>query len=823
MSRSKNTRLQLYAFDTDLSKWENEMIYQLEMPSVWKAFILQFQRDEIKRDKGLAIKVKPLGIKLQSIFPHIVWINHQFYLDSAKPWIIATKPIPVDLIIAIAQGWFLQIAKNNAIQLTAEIDTSSVQWKEKSIGEALERDNRLIYSLFPAVVAHRFCQTDKILNLNVNDTPIPLQFSQVYASGHAECMSRPITISSGTFSYVVRFRLKTRGGEGDRHLLLVSSGIRRFVTEPQDTRYIKGGINSTILVSLDNPFYRRGEADIRSYASLSFRRDGNEAPYTRWSTGLDQLFFDVLWGKSFQSEDILTDPENYGENQNPHVLIVHNTRLFDPLWLESGISIEEKMRFYEMVRYELQEWSSLDSLSLVSKPVRSQKKQLKVAYPPALLCSHEKDLVLEVWGPQQLFDEVIVALREKKYNGLHIVHEDDSGQFKLNSPSANNLIIKKCDRLDYVDSLEQEQHGNLAYEHRARKIAQNLKRPIESEEITLSLIEILRKDKWDKGKDPKQAVREGFRRAGRLTQFIYSSDSEKKSKRNKSDESNYKHRVFNAILDLLGDAGIVELKTAATLGEERPVLAYDIIQLDRGIYPVLTKLEYGALYVKGRGMDEWRSLQQVVFECEAFDPIPKLNEQGKLEVARWFDEQLRKERLQGREIIVLVAADLRSKGLVGMQNGKINSNYNPPLSPWIELDNGITFIRINSTDEVPAYGFEPMSFSTGVYSDGTSGLYYGVGAKAKTQKGLAKIMTKLYNPSVAFQQPRVVEYMPLGEMEVEERNRLAWMVHSLRELCITFESTSALPYPLKMMATIKKYLKREEREWLNNEAEFLEF
>lgn len=62
----------------------------------------------------------------------------------------------------------------------------------------------------------------------------------------------------------------------------------------------------------------------------------------------------------------------------------------------------------------------------------------------------------------------------------------------------------------------------------------------------------------------------------------------------------------------------------------------------------------------------------------------------------------------------------------------------------------------------------------------------------------------------------------LDMKDFKHRERLAWMVHRLREVCITFESTTAQPYPLKMTGTLKKYLQFKEYEFSEAEAEFLE-
>ncbi|SDJ83782.1 pPIWI_RE module domain-containing protein [Paenibacillus naphthalenovorans] len=820
MSRT-NKLLQLYAFESDENAWKNQQVFLLDILPVWRDFIRQFYNG-VK----LPFVIWPLGKKLQSIFPQIVSVNNQFYLDEGRPWLISTQPVPVEMIVMLAKGWMNQIAAGQGVSAPADVETSTVGWRSETVDSVLQRYPKLVYELLPALVAHHFCLSPKQLMLEGRDEPVELLFSQVYAKQKAECMSQPIPTRAGTFSYVVRFRLQYRAGEPERLLLMVSAGIRRFITKPLETKYLKGGINSTLLVSMDNPFIKKHKLGLRSYASLSFRREGEIEPYTRWSEGLDELFFDVLWGEPLSTEDILTNPDKYYSDHLPKILIVHNNRVFNPLYIEAGISIQEKMRFYEMVRENLSDWRPLDPLPPVPKPKREGTGGRVREPVPLAYCGHNKDFVLEVWGSDSLYQCVIKALKTKKYKGKFLAEHIDGHIFRLNAPSNNRIVIVKCDRKDYVDGLDRGTLKELADEHRTNKIARSIEHVKGNHSITCSLIEILPKDDWKKlgeGTDPKQAVRKGFQLTGRITQFVYPESGGKKSKRKKDTPgSSYIHKVFNCILDLFGDSGVTDYKAQMVVKEQEPIVAYDLVQGDKGIYAILTKLEDGVLTVKSRGSEEWLTLPEAILQVDRYDPLPKGADAQKKEVARWFGEQLRMERMLGKEPIVLVEAELRYKGLDGIQNNKIKFGKTPDLPGLEQNDSGITVVRINANEDVPAYGFRPMSFSVGVYSDTESGLYYGVGTKPKTQMNIAKSMTKYDNPETAFQQPRVVEYMPLGSMEKQERERLAWMVHRLREVCITFESTTALPYPLKMMDTLKKYLKGKEYVNIEAEAEFLE-
>lgn len=815
MKMSKNYKLQLYAFECDTSLWENQLIYKLYLPKEWKGFMNPFSNGW-----KLDFKTTPLGKKLQSIFPQIVWVNNKVHQDgNQKPWLIATQPLSIEMILLLAKGWMMQVAAQIGVDRPAEVDEGKVGWREESVKDALEQDRDLVYSVIPGLVAHQFCMETKQLQLPDREEPISLEFSQVSADKLAECMSQPI---DNRFSYVVRFRLKYRAGERERHLLMVSAGIRRFITEPPEREYLKGKINSTILVSMDNPFMRHTGPGGRSYSSLSFRRVGGTEPYTKWSEGFDELYFDVLWGKSFSTEEILKDPAAYASSHSPNVWVVHSNRMFGSLWIEAGISIEEKMRFYEMVRGQLAQWKPLPLLDYVESPGYKRARNGEKKEQPVTWCGHGKDFVLEVWGPDQLYHSVIRALTDKKFNGKAVASYVAEGEFRLNAPSANRIRIVQRDRQDFLDGLDVQAYGSLAEKHRVNCMERSIE-PVGGEDwITLALVEIMPKKSWRKGEDPKQATRQGFQLTGRLTQFIHPEDKGGKSKRKKDAPvgSSYIHKVFNCVLDLLGDSGVVDGKGYGLVKNEgRPILAFDLVRGEAGLYAIQSKLENGSLFIKGRGQEEWQTLRDAVLSCHKYEVLPSNAESRKKEVSRWVVDEIRAERLRGNEVVVLLEAEMRNEGLMGIQNRHMEFGQSPPLSPWIQEDPGVTIVRVNANDDVPSYGFEPLAYATGVYSDGMADLYYGVGLKPKTQKGTAKAQTKYTFHNKPFQQPRLLEYMPLGDMDREERDRLAWMTHSLRELCITYESTTAKPYPLKMMNTLKKYLKGDLFDSVNAELE----
>lgn len=110
MSRSKSTQLQLFAFDMNASWLETQAVYQLDIPAAWKEWICQLRKGGLEADYALDKRTKPLGDKLQALFPDLVVINNQFYkAGDDRPWLIAVRPIAPDIILLLVKAWFLKL------------------------------------------------------------------------------------------------------------------------------------------------------------------------------------------------------------------------------------------------------------------------------------------------------------------------------------------------------------------------------------------------------------------------------------------------------------------------------------------------------------------------------------------------------------------------------------------------------------------------------------------------------------------------------------------------------------------------------------------
>ncbi|MCU6796825.1 DUF3962 domain-containing protein [Paenibacillus sp. WQ 127069] len=828
MNKRENLRLVPLALEVNETAIREIEVYRLDMPLGWVEYINQFRKAPDNPYK-LTITINKLAVKLQSLFPEIVWMNDRAYCKPGSPWIISVVPIPLEMIIALSMGWLEDVkAKSKVIvRPPTEPLASEMEWLRTKSGDVLSRDNE--YQMIPALMAHQFCKSPKRLTEELTaELPQELNFYQVHAKGQAECMSERISTRKGDYAYVIRIRMKTRATKADQHIIMLSFGVRRFITESyikSNECYVEGETKSSMLISMDNPFLRKKGLASRSFAKIRFQRKGNQAPFTKWIEGSDSIFWDVLWGQTIDSDRILENPSQFLQSDNPIQALVVNNRLFKKAKIPgAGIGFPEKEALFRLFCEEFANWVPLRILPEVRK--KADKKPGLTSLP-LFYSRNSMHITIEVYGSSKLYEQVEQSLVSTMgANKESISMREADGLFKLNCN--NNVYIRLVHNLSssLVGSLDIDTYKDQAFDQRVKRIEHELIEvqltAAEEESVVdtiVALIEIYPRDHYKPNDaDPKLAIREGLRRTGRINQFVHpQADNE---------SADFHHRVCSALLDLLSDTGIVG-RNVVKIPSEINILGFDIIEVkkkkpnyskgyDTVFIPVFTKFQYGALYLRGWGMDNWLSLHQAQLCADQFKGWKTKNEQLVLQL---LEQVLTDEVLEDEKIYILLNAELRRDFLKSLQNGQLRHDQNPLLFPRIQDLSGINVIRINTTDEVPAYLFEPRSYASGVFKD--DGLYYGVGRKMSTIQ-IKKTKTKYAHPNEFFRQPRNTEYIPLGFKDEEERDHAALLIHDLRDVGITFDTHTAQPYPFHMLRSLKKYMNEESYQEWEIEPEFAE-
>lgn len=134
---------------------------------------------------------------------------------------------------------------------------------------------------------------------------------------------------------------------------------------------------------------------------------------------------------------------------------------------------------------------------------------LQHAYSP------DTKICFEFWTSKELYDQAI-----KTYLKETILLQNSDGTYRLNAEPALDVDILFKDSTMLASALEPT-NIEKAYHHRVRWIHKVIGPIEEQSQLTMALVEIDKKDKYDEKTDPKSANRIGLANTNRISQFIY--------------------------------------------------------------------------------------------------------------------------------------------------------------------------------------------------------------------------------------------------------------------------------------------------------------
>ncbi len=806
-------KMELFALEIDETLFYNETIYYMKMPESWRN-LLYF--DQTGDNYKLKYQVKPLGLKLKSIFPEIIsaYLDHKV-IQQNKPWLISTKPIYEPYIKQLTLGWFAHLKGYSISELPQEIRDSEPEWESSKFSDVHEFvDN---YQWVPGMAAVKFCQGSKFLDLG-DELREELKFYHVIFNDKHECISNPIRKSHrhDPFSYVIRFALKTRGGDADRAILTVSLGTRRYLSDEQikDGKcYMRSGHSCSVLVTVQNPYVMSPD---RSFSQLKFERRPRNSSFTAWESALDELYWDVLNGESFDSDSLLANPKFYSNGDGEITAYVVNNNLFTGNSVKAGIGLPEKSGLYNLVKEFLTDCGARE-LQLI--PDISHRGMNDNRFP--IVIPKEDRLTIEIYSSPEMFDAVKKGLStmQKSIENVTILDEISDSVFRLNSDKEFIVELVHCNPDIITSELEIDRYkdGSIAKEKRINQIVKRISKVDQPNHSVLALVEIEEKDKWRDGADPKKAIREGLKKTGRLSQFIHPLTG---------DEKGDLSRILNAVLDLFNDYGLFS-DNVNKINASGTLLSISVIKSGKKYLPAISRLDGTDLSVKLLGNDRWMTLSEAALKMDEskFLDNPRSGNKSSEVFKAFITAEIHSEleRSSG-QVIVLVNAKLRNSWLGAIGNAKIKFDRAPYLNERLANEPRLRFIRINATEDVPQYRIiidEELNRYTkaqGVFKD-SLGIYYGVGGRPSAWKGIANDATKFSSPSKLLLQQRSVEYIPLGTENENESDELALLADHLRRLGLTYDKHTIFPYTMRVLSSLSKYITGNEEDY-DYDAEF---
>jgi hypothetical protein len=809
-------KMELFALEIDESLFYNETIYYMKMPESWRNF---FNKERINGGYKLSYKVEPLGKKLRSIFSEIISVfSDNKVLLHDQPWLVSTKPIPESYVRQLTLGWLAHLKGYSISELPQDVRDSIPVWVSCTFGDIHEFVDD--YQWIPGMAAIKFCQDPKFLDLG-NELRTGIEFYHVIFNGKHECISNPIRKSHrhDPFSYVIRLELKTRGGDAGRYLLTVSLGTRRYLSNEQikDGKcFMRSGHACSVLVSVQNPYETNSG---RSFSQLKIeRRTGSSSSFTTWETALDGLYWDVLNGKSFDSDSLLVNPKVYYEGNGEVTAYVVNNNLFNGNSVKAGIGLPEKSALFNLVKSFLVDFGAKE-LQLI--PDISRRGMNDSRFP--MVATNEGRLTIEIYSSEKMFEKIkeVLSTAQKSIDTSPVVILDSLSDslFRLNCDKEVIVELVYCNPEGIVAELEMDKYKEkiLAQSKRINQITKQLSKAEQQDNPVVALVEIDEKDKWREGSDPKKAIREGMKKTGRLTQFIYPLTD---------DETGDVSRIINAALDLFNDYGLFS-DNINKINVPGTLLSVTVLKAGNKHLPAISRLVGTNLSIKMLGFDSWMSLQEAALRMDnaIFLDNPRKENRSSEVFEAFITKEIQNEldRCEGR-LVVLVNAKLKNNWMRSIGNTKIQWDRTPILNERLSNESRLKFIRINATDDVPQYriiindAWNEVNKASGIFKD-PIGAYYGVGGRPTAWNGVNKATTKFSSPSKQLLQQRAVEYIPLGAKDDDELDELAVLADHLRRLGLTYDKHTILPYTVRILDSLSKYITGNEDDY-DYDAEF---
>lgn len=804
-------RMELFALEVNEEVFYHEMIYVLHMPESWRKFFLT---EKTSQNYKLSNQVKPLGLKLKSIFPEIVCVElNSKVLQNDLPWIVSTVKIPESHIKKLSLGWFANLKGHSEVGLPDEIKAAELEWEISNFGELHESIDK--YQWLPGLAAHKFCEELRTIKLGKGLVE-EMQFHHAIFNNQHECISTPIRKSPkhDPFSYVLKVELKNRGGDAERPLILVIVGTRRYLKDAQINEkgcFLKSDHACSVLVSVRNPYTIQEK---RSFSQLKFvRRSGSgkgNPPFSVWRTALDGLYWDVLYGESFESDMLLANPVSFldGKGEIAAYVVNHHSFTSKNNFVKSGLGLSEKSGLFNAFK-EVLVMHHLTPLFHIPEIPRRQMNDIRLP-----IVAHQAErIIIEVYSSEAMYhamkqiyttDQKSLSLEKNRVIFDRKISENVYG---LNCDKDVVVEFVHCNPEKIVCELEVGTYStDNAFTKRVNQINKLLKH---GNTRILALVEIEPKENWSKDGDPKRAIREGMKKARRLTQFIHPLSGEEKG-----DTA----RIINALFDLLNDAGFLS-SNMTKLDFQGPILSFNILKTDNKHLPVVSKMDGTEIMLKIFGIEMWVPLAEAPFYLEQAKMLenPTKWNQSKQVFEEFLLRSIEDELGQTvKQLTVILNATLRNGWLNALRNTDLQYNKVPYLSKRLENDARLRFIRINTTNDVPQYRIiekdaeNEFNKASGIFKD-PLGIYYGVGGRPSAWSGVRTDDIKFLSPSKLLLQQRAVEYIPLGKLNDLERDNLANLVDQLRRVGLNYDKHTIYPYGMRITKILSKYLSGEER------------
>lgn len=810
----------------------HRQLYYLGFPPTWKSELLSIARANNPRFKD------EYGLPTNSLKKMVdAWVEGIISLAPLKlsshdeRWLASCHPFSdkdIDLLCGIIQTWVTATyvshprasisVKQSARAFCSKISPGAMAALRGQDEVCLTREDGTVSD--EAFGALPLLAVDRLLGQTVDVGGHKLRLCHC---GKNQLMSEPITDprSQHRFSYV--FDLSVQTTPPRRHaLLLCQMSIRRWIfdrtgdPEKRETQcmFLKDAINVHIRVS-DKKYCQVPIAYDWAKRAIGWR-DQDRKCYE-------------LWGYTPLQDagHVLNFPGNLGD---AYLLPYKNgMNYYVCSKIGPGVPMIDKVTLYQQLGHHL---SDLIGVSPVATRMPRKKRTLPILANPGEYGSCEQfrqwvrqwtdtdKLVFELYGLwNDPIHRVLLDAVEQKV-------KDDFGDNKLTS--CMEITVLHCEIGDMANALSDDEKSTHL-QHSA-KIKDSL---VAATEMTGCIFVLPGADSFFKMGDPKQAIRNGFARTGRVVQFITPDESDA-----------VPHKVKSAVHDLYRQLGLPTLLNSdKSIQYCPPCIGMHVCTQVHGIagkgrfLPVYVTVDIAA--------------RKVRVQCDAFSRREVSYREACLEMAELFwknDLERRcvdtsrspvKQKLielknmyptPDRGVLFTVVSDGDSRALwSGISDKELSAyamteDYQPEMInagmqkapfPVSLRDTGVRIIRIRYNQEVPDY-YTERSQTTGKdvtkYASASGvfeyeKVFWSIGPKPPDRPYTDSLShSKIDHPEELHAEKDMIELYPVLLQGGDDPCDAIYYVNELRRAPIQYNKTATLPLPLHLAKALTEYL-----------------
>jgi len=823
--------------------------YALKFPELWKYNLKKVYADSKNRhvDKT-SLPHKDLNKAIRALVPDVVSIHRNLgWRDS--PWVRSSSAAASSQAMRIIlQQWArksLKSVKSETLRpVLAQLTPDMLQWQKESVsltdwtinlnGTAQKTDESQ-FTILPDYIASILAQPDVIFVLKEQSFGF-LRIPIAPGDSGAELMSWPpqeALFGKGSkakfhyYSILVRITVQTVPFD-PKPYIYIDLGVRRWVSV-ENTK-IPGG-NTSVYVKSSVPWIE-GINQLPSFqvASIRWVNTGKQDPELVWGNYLVDILNQLNPKLTFPTPiQLVANPTDYlARDAELNAGIVYRNGIKPNHMVGAGLMPGDRKPLIEQIARRLaSQFQLVDTYKRTDKSPRPKnrftedRETAREKMREENLLEERHEVIQECVGNKVSF-EIYYQKDETKAEFIKQL-EEMLGITILNTlpvelqPSGVTILVDAKPIGKLADKLVIDKDVSNKTDRIYRSIDQRAKQIESTLEVadipTICFVEIAEKKAFDNEEDPKKAIRHGFAKTGRLTQFI-----------NRDSESSLKDRVKKCLLDGFRQLGVNQLAfNQGILPVEANYVGLWLIYLSKdrnpaGVnryIPVFTLIEPSTFEVLARvpGIDRWLPYRDLLIEINSTEKVIGFDRRNK---ALPFIQQVIETELvaEDRTILMCLAQNMRS-AWSWLQDqhiilDKITFGDEKPRS--IQDFKGLRIVRIRSSQnhETPEWyavdeDDEKYGFSKGLFAAGNRRFASTYGKSAQF-KNIAKSDSIFTRPQAPAWNPGMFEVIVAAMQSGDNSNDLAATVHRLRNLSLQYDDATAMPLPLHLASLIEEYI-----------------